>query len=107
VIVGNLVNVGVLVLAVIGAVRSQPGSQLRALAAAVGVAALTFGPVFTVMQYVGSGMQFAIPARYGFTLVSAMLVLGGTAIRTRRGGWAMLAVGVVFYLLIARKLLLA
>jgi|tagenome__1003787_1003787.scaffolds.fasta_scaffold20386678_1 hypothetical protein len=56
------------------------------------------------MQYVGSGMQFAIPARYGFTLVPGMLAVAGTAIRTRRGGWATQAVGGVFFLLIARKL---
>jgi hypothetical protein len=56
------------------------------------------------MQYVGSGMQFAIPARYGFMLVPGMLAVAGTAIRTQRGGWATQAVGGVLFLLIARKL---
>ena len=105
VIVGNLVSAGLLVLAMVGAVRSEPGSALRALAIALGFAALTFGPLFTVMQYVGSSMQFPIPARYGFSLVPGLLVVAGTAVRTRRGAWVLLGVGVVFYLLIARKLL--
>ena len=105
VIVGSLVHFGLLVLAIVGAVRSEPGSALRALAVALGVAALTFGPIFTVLQYVESSMQFPIPARYGLSLVPGLLVVAGTAVRTRRGAWALLVVGAFFYLLIARKLL--
>jgi hypothetical protein len=104
VIVGNMVHIGLLVLTVVGAVRSEPGSVVRALAIATGLAALAFGPVFTVMQYVGSSMQFAIPARYGFSLVPALLVVAGTAVRTRRGGIALMAVGLLLYALTAWKL---
>jgi hypothetical protein len=107
VLVGNLVNAGLLVLAVVGAVRAEPGSPVRALSAAVGIAAVTFGPLATIMQYIGSGVQFVIPPRYGFSLVPGALAVAGTAVRSRRGGWALLGVGVLFYLLIARRLYLA
>jgi len=107
VIVANGVNAGLLILAIIGAARAQAGSPVRALAAAVGVAALAFGPLFTIMQYLGSGMHFVITPGYGFSLVPAALAVAGTAVRSRRGGWVLLGVGVVFYLLIARRLYLA
>ena len=96
-IVANLVNVGLLVLAVVGAVRSEPGSVVRALAISTGAAMLAFGPLLTLINYATLGVQFGIPARYGFTLVPAMLALGGTAVRSRQGGYALIAVGLLFY----------
>jgi hypothetical protein len=104
-IVSNLVNVGLLTLAVVGAVRSEPGSVVRALAIATGAAMLSFGPLLTLINYASLGVQFGIPARYGFTLVPAMVALAGTAVRTRRGGYALIGVGLLFYAGIALTLL--
>jgi len=104
-IVANLVNVGLLVLAVVGAVRSEPGSVVRALAISTGAAMLAFGPLLTLINYATLGVQFGIPARYGFTLVPAMLALGGTAVRSRQGGYALIAVGLLFYAGIAVSML--
>jgi|tagenome__1003787_1003787.scaffolds.fasta_scaffold20914378_1 hypothetical protein len=104
-IVANLVNVGLLALAVVGAVRSEPGSVVRALAIATGAAMLAFGPLLTLINYATLSVQFGIPARYGFTLVPAMAALAGTAVRSRRGGYALIAVGLVFCAGIAMALL--
>jgi hypothetical protein len=99
VVVGTLVDVGVLVLCVVGAVRSEPGSTVRALAASTGVAALAAGPVLTVAQYLVSGIHSPVPAHYGFSLVPALLVIAGTAVRTRLGGIALAAAGLLLYAL--------
>jgi hypothetical protein len=102
--VANLANTGLLALAVVGAVRSRPGSVVRALAIAVGAALLAYGPILTVINYVTAGVQFGIPARYGLSLVPGMLAVAGTAVRTSRGGSVMLVVGSLFYVSIAAVL---
>jgi hypothetical protein len=104
-VVANLANVGLLALAVVGAARAEPGSVVRALAIAVGAAALAYGPVLTIINYVTAGVQFGIPARYGLSLVPGMLAVAGTAVRTPRGGSVMLVVGALFYAAIAWALL--
>ncbi len=104
-IVANLVNVGLLVLVVVAAVRSEPGSVVRALAISTGAAMLAFGPLLTLINYASLGVQFGIPARYGFTLVPALAALAGTGVRSRRGGYALIAVGLLFYAGIALTLL--
>jgi hypothetical protein len=104
-IVANLANIGLLALCVVAAVRSQPGSVIRALAIAVAGAALAFGPVLTVINYVSLGVQFGIPARYGLSLVPAMAAVAGTAVRSRYGRAAVVAVGLLFYVAITLRLL--
>jgi hypothetical protein len=103
--VGSLVNVGLLAFAVVGAVRSEPGSTVRALAVATGVALISFGPLLTVMNYLSMQIHFGLPARYGMTLVPALLALAGTAVRSRKGGYALIGVGVVFCAAIGYRLL--
>jgi hypothetical protein len=103
--IGNLVNVGLLALAVVGAVRSEPGSVVRALAIATGASMLAFGPLLTLINYASLGVQFGIPARYGFTLVPALATLGATAVRSRRGGLALIAVGLAFCAAVAWHLI--
>ena len=105
VIVANLANVGLLAFCVVAAARSQPGSAARALAIAVGMAAIAFGPLLTIVNFVTAGVHFGIPARYGLSLVPGMLAVAGTAVRTARGGWVLLVVGAVFYGTIASVLL--
>lgn len=103
--VGALVNVAVLALAIVGAVRATPGSSVRALAIATAVAALAFPPILTLMNYQSLGIQFSIPARYGLTLVPAMLAIGGTVLRSRPMQIAVVAAGVLMYAAIAFRLL--
>jgi hypothetical protein len=107
VIVANLANIGVLAMAVVGAVRSLPGSAVRALSIAVGMAMLVLGPVLTVIYYLSLSIHFGIPSRYGLSLVPAMAVVAGTAIRTRLGGTALMVIGALFYAVIAWRLLAA
>ena len=101
----NLANVGLLALAVVGAVRSRPGSAVRALAIATGAAALAFPALLTLINYATINVQFGIPPRYGFTLVPAMVVIAASAVRSRRGGHLFLTVGLVFYAAVAVALL--
>jgi hypothetical protein len=102
---GALANAGLLVLAVIGAVRSQPRSTVRALAIATGMAALSFGPLLTLMNYVMMSTQFGLPARYALSLVPAMAVVAATAVRSRAGQVAFLASGAVLFAAVAFRLL--
>ena len=104
--VGALANVGLPSLAVVGAVRSQAGTAIRALAIATGAALLTFGPLLQVINYVTQHVHFGLPARYGLALVAPMLVIAGTAVRTRRGGYALIALGLICCAGIAAKLVL-
>jgi hypothetical protein len=103
--VGQLVNIGLLLLAAVGAVRARPGSTVRALAIATGAAALAFGPLMVLGNYAALDMYFQIPPRYGFSLLPAMAALAGTAVRSRRGHWALVAVGAALYVAVAVQLL--
>jgi hypothetical protein len=103
--VGSLVSVAVLGLAIVGAVRSAPGSNVRALAIATALAALAFPPILTLMNYQALGIQFSIPARYGLTLVPAMLAIGGTVLRSRPMQIVAVAAGVLMYAAIVVRLL--
>jgi cytochrome bd-type quinol oxidase subunit 2 len=103
--VGYLVNAGLLLLAAVGAVRSRPGSVVRSLAVATGAAALAFGPLMVLGNYAALDMHFQIPPRYGFSLLPAMAALAGTAVRSRLGQWALVAVGAALYLAVAVQLL--
>jgi hypothetical protein len=102
---GNMVNVGLLVLAVVGAVRSRPGSVVRALAIATGIAMLVFGPLLTVIIYVSASTHFGLPARYGLSLVPAIATVAATAVRSRWGQVAFVAVALVMYAAVAVHLL--
>jgi hypothetical protein len=104
--VGHVVNAGLLLLAIVGAVRARPGSVVRALAIATGAAALAFGPLMVLGNYAALDMYFEIPARYGFSLVPAMAAVAGTAVRSRLGHWALFTVGAALYLAVAVQLLL-
>ena len=106
VIVANLADVGLLVAAVIAGVVSRPASVERALAVGVGVAALAFGPLLSVLTYLSTDTAIQIPARYGLSLVPGMLAVVGSALRGRRAGWAVLAVGGLCYVAMAWKVLL-
>jgi hypothetical protein len=103
--VGHVVNAGLLLLAVLGAVRAGRGSVVRALALATAAAALAFGPLMVLANYVTLDMYFEIPARYGFSLVPAMAAVAGTAIRSRRGHLVLVGVGASLYLAVAVQLL--
>ncbi len=101
----SLVNVGLLVLPVVGAVRSEPGSRVRGLAIATGVALLSFGPLLTLINYFTMSQHITIPARYGLALVPALAAIGGTGVRSRAGGWALLALSVAVFGAVAAHLL--
>ena len=103
--VGHVADIGLLLLAAVGAVRSKSGSVLRALAIATAAAALMFGPVMVVADYVLMHMYFEIPARYGFSLVAPLAVLAGTAVRSRPGQLALVAAGAALYAAVALQLL--
>jgi hypothetical protein len=103
--IASLVNIGLLSLAVVGAVRSEPGSTVRALAIATGAAMISFGPLLALINYFSMQIHFGIPARYGMTVVPALLAVAGTAVRTRRGGYALIALGLMFCAAIALRLL--
>lgn len=103
--VANLANAGLMALAVVGAARAQAGSVVRALALALGVAMLAFGPLLTVFNYVSAGLQFGIPARYGLSLVAGLAAVAGLSVRTARGGWVLLVLGAIGYASIAWALL--
>lgn len=102
---GSMVNVGLLVLAIVGAVRSRPGSVVRALSIATGIAMLVFGPLLTVIIYVSAGSHFGLPARYGISLVPVIATLGATAVRSRWGQVTFVAVALIMYGAVAAHLL--
>jgi hypothetical protein len=104
--VAYVTSFALLGLAVLGAVRSEAGSVVRALSIATGLAALTFGPLLTLVTYASLHIWFPIPARYGISLVPAMAVIAGTAVRSRRWQIALLAVALVLYAADAARLLL-
>lgn len=60
-------------------IATQP--RTRTLAQAVALTGLLGGSVFVLLNYVGQGVFFATPPRYGLTLVPAMVVLTAAALR--------------------------
>lgn len=82
--VANVANVGILALAVVGAVTAQTRGPVRALAAATAVVMVAYGPILVVINYVAASSYFTpMPARYGLSLVPALLAVGATALRSR------------------------
>jgi hypothetical protein len=104
--VAYVTSFALLGLAVLGAVRSEAGSVVRALSIATGLAALTFGPLLTLVTYASLHVWYPIPARYGLSLLPAMLAIAGTAVRSRRWQIALLAVALGLYAADAARLLL-
>ena len=103
--VGHVVDAGLLLLAIVGAARSRRGSVVRALSIAALAATLAFGPLMVVGNYAALDMYFDIPPRYGFSLIPALAAVGGTAVRSRVGQWALVGVGALLYLAVAVRLL--
>ena len=101
-----LVSSGLFVLAVIGAVRTRPGSELRALAISTGLAAITFGPLMVLSNYASMGIWFDIPARYGLTLLAPMAALAALALRARLAQLTVLGVGLTTCAAVAVHLVL-
>ena len=95
--VAHLTGFALLGLAVLGASRSEAGSIVRALSIATALVALTFGPLLTLVTFASLHIWFPIPARYGLSLVPAMVAIAGTAVRSRRWQVALLAVALALY----------
>ena len=103
--VAHAANAGLLLLALVGAVRAARGSVARALAVATAAAALAFGPLMVVANYLTLDMYFEIPYRYGFSLVAPLAALAGTAVRSRRGHVLLVVAGALLYAAVAVQLL--
>jgi hypothetical protein len=101
----SMISGGLLALAVVGAVRSQPGSVIRALAISTGLAALAFGPLMVLSNYGSMHIWFAIPGRYGFTLLPAMAVLAAFALRGRSAQLVVAATGLTMCAAVAAHLI--
>jgi hypothetical protein len=106
VIVAQVAHVGLLVLALIGAVHARPGSVLRALGVGAGVAALSFGALLSVLTYLSDGTAIGIPPWNGLSLVPGALAVAGWAVKASWAARATLVVGGLFYAGMAWKVLL-
>jgi hypothetical protein len=104
VVVADVANIALLVLAGIGALRAGRGSALRALGYATALTLLAFPAVLVLVNYVTAGIYAPIPARYGLCLVPALMVLAGGAFRGRVSGWLLLAAGTASTAVIATVL---
>lgn len=104
----QMANYGLLAVAVVGAVRAAPGGQIRALGAATGIAMAAFGPLMAVINFVVAHAYFMpLPARYGLSLVPALIVVGASAIRSPRAQAGALVVGGAAFVAMTAQLVIA
>ncbi|WP_164702197.1 glycosyltransferase family 39 protein [Modestobacter sp. KNN46-3] len=93
-LVAVLTDYGLITLTILGAVMAARGSQVRALAFALGGTALFVPMLLIIVNYEAVNIFVLITSRYGLSLVPAALAIGLTMIRPKPARVAFAAVAV-------------